>query len=74
MLVRQFKHPSALTYADDTSSTVTGKTLEEVKLKLKEDAEMVLLFFVFLDKFVAILVELNLEHIFLPQNSKAWIS
>ena len=68
------KHSSALTYADDTSSTVSGKTLEEVKLKLKEDAEMVLLFFVFLDKFVAILVELNLEHIFLPQNSKAWIS
>ena len=37
-------HSSALTYADDTSSTVTGMTMNEVKFKLEEDAEMVLKF------------------------------
>ena len=38
------KHSSAFTYADDTSSSVTGKTIEEVKAKLEEDAEQVLKF------------------------------
>ena len=38
------KNSSAVTYADNPSSTVTGKTLEEVKQKLEEDAEMVLKF------------------------------
>jgi hypothetical protein len=37
-------HSSALTYADDSSSTVTGKTQVEVKSKLEEDTEMVLKF------------------------------
>ena len=38
------KHSSAFTYADDTSSSVTGKTLDEVKKKLEEDADQVLKF------------------------------
>ena len=38
------KHSSALTYADDTSSRVKGKTIEEVIHKLEEDAENVLKF------------------------------
>ena len=38
------KCPSELTYADDTSSSVTGKTIEEVKLKLEEDAQLGLRF------------------------------
>ncbi len=38
------KHSSALTYAKITSSGVRGKTIEEVKFKLKEDAEQVLRF------------------------------
>jgi hypothetical protein len=37
-------HSSAFKYADDTSSTVTGKMLEEIKSKLVEDAKMVLKF------------------------------
>ena len=36
------KHSSALTYANDTSSSLTGKTIEEVQFKLEEDAEQVL--------------------------------
>ena len=40
------KCPSELTYADDTSSKVTGKTIEEVKLKLEEDAQLGLRFVV----------------------------
>ena len=38
------KYSSALTYADDTSSSITGKTIEEVKMKLEEDANNVLKF------------------------------
>ena len=38
------KHSSAFTYADDTSSSVTGKTIAEVKRKLEEDAINVLKF------------------------------
>ena len=36
------KHSSALTYANDTSSSLTSKTIEEVQFKLEEDAEQVL--------------------------------
>ena len=38
------KYSSALTYADDTSSSVTGKTIEEVQFKLEHYAEEVLKF------------------------------
>ena len=30
------RHSTVLAYADDTSTSVTGKTLEEVKQKLEE--------------------------------------
>jgi hypothetical protein len=33
-----------MTYTDDKSSSVRGKTIEEVKFKLEEDAEQVLRF------------------------------
>ena len=36
------KHSIAHNYADDTESATTGKTLEELKLKLEEDAKNVL--------------------------------
>ena len=36
------KHSNAFTYADDTSSSVTGKSIDEVKRKLEEDADAVL--------------------------------
>ena len=38
------KHSSALTYADDTSSSVKDKRIEEVVRKLEEDAINVLKF------------------------------
>ena len=38
------KHSSGLTYADDTSTSVKGENLEEVILKLEEDADLVLRF------------------------------
>jgi hypothetical protein len=38
------KHSSALTNADDTSSIVTGNTMNEVKEKLETDANWVLRF------------------------------
>ena len=38
------KHSFALTYADDTETSVTGKTIERVKEKLEEEAEKVLSF------------------------------
>ena len=38
------KHSSAFTNADDTSSSVTGKSTEEVIEKLEEDAIQVLKF------------------------------
>ena len=41
-LEQWLKHSSAYTYADDTSSSVTGKSIEEVKSKLEEDANQVL--------------------------------
>ena len=36
------RHSAVLTYADDTSTSVTGKTIEEVIQKLEEDAKRVL--------------------------------
>lgn len=38
------KHSTAHTYADDTKTSVTAKTMEEMKLKLEEDARRVLRF------------------------------
>ena len=38
------KHSSGLTYADDTSTSVTGDNIEEVILKLEEDADLILRF------------------------------
>ena len=38
------KHSSALTYADDTSTGVTGDSIDEVIAKLEEDADLVLKF------------------------------
>ena len=38
------RHSAVLSYADDTSTSVTGKTIEEVISKLQEDAEQVLKF------------------------------
>jgi hypothetical protein len=38
------KHLSTLTYADDTSSSVTGSTMNEVQEKLETDANWVLRF------------------------------
>ena len=38
------KHSNAFTYADDTSSSVTGKSIDEVKRKLEEDADRALKF------------------------------
>jgi hypothetical protein len=46
-LEQWLNHSSALTYADDISFTVIEKTLEEVKSKIEEDAEMVLKFMAF---------------------------
>ena len=38
------RHSLALTYADDTSTSVKGKTIEEVLAKLEEDAGLILRF------------------------------
>ena len=38
------RHSLALTYADDTSTSVKGKTIEEVLQKLEEDAGLILKF------------------------------
>ena len=38
------KHSSGLTYADDTSTSVKGDTIDEVIWKLEEDADLVLRF------------------------------
>ena len=43
-MVLWLKHSSAFTYADDPCSSVTVKMIEEVKLKLEDDAEVVLKF------------------------------
>ena len=37
------KYSSGLTYADDTSTTVTGENIEEVIMKLEHDADLILL-------------------------------